>query len=297
MKVKKEKEKPKKKIHKLGKIDKKSEDKDILLSHHENDNLDPNPETGKTEGYTNTNNNFLTTARAKRFYDTTKFDMEPIQNDFLKEYNNMRLSKDEDFMQRMLFDVFRRQTKTERLNNMLTKNKPKLNEEDRVQAFNRLIEDANRRIEATERIENMKTTTTSANDEKIKKSRTQDEWLKIYNDRFMSYKENRDIIIQKKIIEKEKVKKEQEDQVIDELNKKTKKAPKHYVEGVIRRMHDEADRRKIIMETKKNEIERVLEKDKKKDPKDKEKASGRDLTPPNKNPKSYVFSQTVILFF
>ncbi len=59
-------------------------------------------------------------------------------------------------MKRMLFDIFKRQTKDDRLEKILVKNKVKMDENNRIRTFNRLIEDANRRLEAQENIEDLK---------------------------------------------------------------------------------------------------------------------------------------------
>ena len=100
----------------------------------------------------------------------------------MKEYAHLKIDKDEDFMRRMLFDIFKRQTKDERLDKLVEKNKVKINEHERIKTFNRLIEDANRRIEAQDQMEEnrMKLERTKVNDKKYKF----EEWEEIYNDRY-----------------------------------------------------------------------------------------------------------------
>jgi len=99
----------------------------------------------------------------------------------VKEYAHLKIDKDEDFMRRMLFDIFKRQTKEERLDKLVEKNKVKINEHERIKTFNRLIEDANRRIEAQDQMEDMriKLEKTNTNNKKYKF----EEWEEIYNDR------------------------------------------------------------------------------------------------------------------
>lgn len=84
-------------------------------------------------------------------------------------------------MRRMLFDIFKRQTKEERLDKLVEKNKVKINEHERIKTFNRLIEDANRRIEAQDQMEDMriKLEKTNTNNKKYKF----EEWEEIYNER------------------------------------------------------------------------------------------------------------------
>jgi len=84
-------------------------------------------------------------------------------------------------MKRMLFDIFKRQTKDERLQKIMDKNKIKIDENDRIKAFNRLIEDANRRLEAQEKIEDLKDKINKGiEDEKNYSSK---EWEEIYKQR------------------------------------------------------------------------------------------------------------------
>lgn len=101
--------------------------------------------------------------------------------ELVKEYAHLKIDKDEDFMRRMLFDIFKRQTKEERLGKLVEKNKVKINEQERIKTFNRLIEDANRRIEAQDQMEEMRTQLDrlNVNNKKYKF----DQWEEIYNDR------------------------------------------------------------------------------------------------------------------
>ena len=94
----------------------------------------------------------------------------------------MKIDKDEDFMRRMLFDIFKRQTKEQRLNKLIEKNKVKINESERIKTFNRLIEDANRRIEAQDQMEELKNQI-QQNQGNVKKYKL-DEWDDIYEERY-----------------------------------------------------------------------------------------------------------------
>jgi len=84
-------------------------------------------------------------------------------------------------MRRMLFDIFKRQTKDERLEKLVEKNKIKIDENERIKAFNRLIEDANRRIEAQDQLEDMKFQLQQNNP--LSKKYKFEEWGEIYQDR------------------------------------------------------------------------------------------------------------------
>ena len=87
-------------------------------------------------------------------------------------------------MKRMLLDTFIRQSKAERLKNMIEKTKVKMDESERIKAFNRLIEDANRRMEAVDNMENMRKNLD--NKSSLKKYSTQD-WNSIYDQRFIIF--------------------------------------------------------------------------------------------------------------
>jgi len=88
-------------------------------------------------------------------------------------------------MKRMLFDIFKRQTKDDRLQKILDKNKIKIDENNRIKAFKRLIEDANRRLEAQEKIQDLKDEINKGvEDEKNYSSK---EWDEIYKQRYLIY--------------------------------------------------------------------------------------------------------------
>ncbi len=73
----------------------------------------------------------------------------------MKDYSQLYINKDDKFLNRMKFDVYKRQSKNERIKKLMEQNKIKINEVQRIKVFNRLIEDANRIIEAQENIKNL----------------------------------------------------------------------------------------------------------------------------------------------
>jgi hypothetical protein len=86
-----------------------------------------------------------------------QYDIQQKAYEFVRNHDKLRISKDDgDFMKRMLLDTFIRQTKEERLNQLVEKSKVKIDEGERLKAFNRLIEDANRRMEASDNLEALK---------------------------------------------------------------------------------------------------------------------------------------------
>jgi hypothetical protein len=102
----------------------------------------------------------------------------------VKNHDRLRISKDDgDFMKRMLLDVFIRQTKEKRLEQLVEKSKVKMDEAERIKTFNRLIEDANRRMDALDNLEDLK----NKLDEPIPNAKrySQEDWNQIYDDRYL----------------------------------------------------------------------------------------------------------------
>ena len=113
------------------------------------------------------------------FYEN--FDIEQLTYSIMKNYSQLKISKEENFMERMKFDIYKRQIKEERVNKLVEQNKIKIEEEERIKAFNRLIEDANRRIEAQENLELMKNKLEEDLTKPPEKKYTPEEWDNIYH--------------------------------------------------------------------------------------------------------------------
>jgi len=111
-----------------------------------------------------------------------QYDTQNLCYELVKEYGQLKIDKDEDFMQRMLFDIFKRQTKEERMEKIVEQSKLKIDENERVKTFNRLIDDANRRFEAQEHLAQMKMQLEQQNLD-MKKYK-EEEWEDIYQDRY-----------------------------------------------------------------------------------------------------------------
>ena len=191
---------------------------------------------------TNTNNNSITLSRVSKaktalsYYNNSKFEnynLEKMRYNFLKDYSYIHVDKTENFMKRMQFDIHKRQLKEDRINALIEQNKVKIDEDERISAFNRLISDANRRLEAQENMENMKN--------KLSEN-------EIYNKRFKSYEDN---INKKKNEELKKKENKRKKQETEEINLcKSKKKPQKLIDESCKRMYDEAKKRKIKMNEK-----------------------------------------------
>ena len=156
------------------------------------------------------------------------FNIQKQRYNWQKTYLYLHPDINESFMKRMEFDVYKRHIKEKEIDKLIEENKIKIEEEKRQKTFNRLIKDANRRIEAMDNMEKMKNKLNN-NDiiEEPMKKYTDEEWKKIYEERFKTYmekiKEKKENEI-KQVLEK-KIKKEKE-----EINLcKTKKASKRHI--------------------------------------------------------------------
>lgn len=171
--------------------------------------------------------------------------------DLNKQYSNFKDHNNDNFLERMNFDIFRRNYKELRLNNLMNLKKDKENEKKRIQIFNQLVEDADKRIKQRQKLNNSKNKLNKdfISAEKVSKKYSDKEWNKIYQRRFKSYQDN----INKKKEESRKFyedkKKQEEDEIIN--SKPNKKASNQHILEVSKRMYDEAKKRKIKLEEKK----------------------------------------------
>ena len=206
---------------------------------------------------TNTNNHSISMSRVSKAkttlpnYDTSKFDsynIEQIRYNLLKDYSYLHIDKKENFLNRMQFDIYKRQVKEEQINKLVEQNKVKIDEDERIKAFNRLIIDANRRLDAQENMENMKNKLEEDITSGPQKKYSDQEWKEIYNKRFKNYVDN----INKK--KEENMKLNIEKKINDENEEinlcPTKKASQKHIDEAVQRMYDEAKKRKIKMDEK-----------------------------------------------
>ena len=168
---------------------------------------------------------------------------------FNKEFSNLHISTEENFLERMKFDIYKRQIKEKKIDDFVQNNKVKIKEEKKIKTFNHLIEDANRRLKAQINSEILNTQLSQdllKNDEP--KKYNDDEWETIYNKRFKNFldKVNRKKKENIKFFEEEKKKKEEE--ILNSLP--NKKASKKHIQEIVDKMYEEAMKRNI----KKKEI-------------------------------------------
>ena len=179
---------------------------------------------------------------------------------FSKEFSNLHINTDENFLERMKFDIYKRQIKEKKVNEFVNKNKVKIKEENKIKTFNHLIEDANRRLKAHSNLSNLNLQLGHdyiSKDEH--KKYNDDEWKNIYRQRFKNFldKVKRKNIETKKYYDDEKKKKE------DEILKfvPNKKASSEHIKEESEKMYEEEKKRNIKFKEKIEKLNNLNKKD------------------------------------
>ena len=197
----------------------------------------------KNRRYSNINDEKINFDKSK----FEKYDIEQMRYGLIKDYSFVHPEKDENFLERMQFDFFKRKNKETKINEFVEKNKNKykLNEAERKKAFNRLMEDANRRIiMKQEIIENEKYLTDYRDISDNEKKYNPEEWDKIYKKRFKEYEDikKRKIDIQR---QNEKIKKMLKEE--EEINMcQIKKIPQYKIKENTERLYNDAIKRQYL---------------------------------------------------
>ena len=182
-----------------------------------------------------------------------KYDDELKRYYFNKEFSNLHINTEENFLERMKFDIYKRQIKEKKIDDFIENNKVKIKEEKKIKTFNHLIEDANRRLKAQI---NSEILNTELNQDLLKKNDhkkyNDDEWDIIYKKRFKNYldKVNKKKKENIKFYEDEKKKKQEE---ILKLFP-NKKASKKHIQEIVNKMYEEAMKRNV---KKKELVEKI----------------------------------------
>lgn len=174
------------------------------------------------------------------------YNPEKLNYDLMKEYSQIKINKEASFIDRMQFDVFKRENQDHHIASLLEKNKPKIDEDELIKTFNRLIIDANRRIEAQQNIEQMK----SLLEEKLNngKKYKPEEWQYIYHERFSKYLEDRNKKLEEMSFQKMKEERDKEDKELELL--KVIKVPQAGIDKSVIRLHAEGEKKKMRLEQK-----------------------------------------------
>ena len=212
-------------------ISKKS-NSNLKLKNNESIMRKPSASTNKK----NQNNNIKTSL------DFSKFNTQKIEYDINKNLCKSTNFQGKSFLSRMELDIKNRQSKEEKRKQLLEEYKPKAKEEERVKCFNRLISDSNKRNKIKEKIEKQNEfLNCGISPKKISKK----QWDSIYNDRFYKYQEKKDNNLREKIIENEKMIKQKEEDIIEQINCNTKKVNKKDLDKIINRLYSDSKKKKI----------------------------------------------------
>lgn len=184
-----------------------------------------------------------------------KYDIQSLSYSLNKDYSSLHSNQNNNFLQRMKFDIYKRQIREDRLNQLINQNKVKIDEEERIKTFNHLIEDANKRFEALEKMEKIKQELDEDLTSVEHKKYTQKEWNKIYNDRFKKYENE----VKEKNLKRKKEQEEIKKKLLEDELKlcKTKKGNKERIEREGKRMYEEYKKRQIKLEEKRKKYEDI----------------------------------------
>ena len=179
---------------------------------------------------------------------------------FSKEFSNLHINTDENFLERMKFDINKRQIKEKKVNEFVNKNKVKIKEENKIKTFNHLIEDANRRLKAHSNLSNLNLQLGHdyiSKDEH--KKYNDDEWKNIYRQRFKNFLDK----VKRKNIETKKyyddVKKKKEDEILKFVP--NKKASSEHIKEESEKMYEEGKKRNIKFKEKIEKLNNLNKKD------------------------------------
>jgi len=187
----------------------------------------------------------------------TKYDTDQIRYGLIKDYSNLRPNKDDKFLQRMQFESLKRKNQAEKINELVEKNKHKIDEAELKETFNRLFDDANRRFIEKQGMNDIDKENENDKDKDMSlkylenenpKKYNEEEWNEIYNKRFKDYDEYKKKRLEIKR-EKEKIEKmiEEEEQL---MLCRIKKIPVGKIRENTQRLYDEAKKREIIKKRK-----------------------------------------------
>lgn len=139
----------------------------------------------------------------------SKYDVQAKVYKISNEYSKVECY-DKSFLERMEFYSTKSKLRQEKIEEALRQLSPKLPEEQRIKAFNRLISDSNRRVEAKNRIIQAKSNKLISNrifnklggNSSLSKSMSQNRWDKLYKERFATKYKDYPKLLAKKLHEK-----------------------------------------------------------------------------------------------
>ena len=182
----------------------------------------------------------MNTKRKSKKVDFTKYDYQSIEYSIDKKLGCLLLHKEKPFIERMNYDVQRRQSKNSKRIQLLHTQRPTLPECERIQSFNRLIEDVNRRREKQETLKEQ-SAVQQAN--QSSKKFTPQQWNQVYKERFVQFKLKQEEKLDKMIIQKEKVEKREEEVIVETINSHTKRKNAKEIKEMVNKMWDKVNKK------------------------------------------------------
>ncbi len=162
-----------------------------------------------------------------------------------------------NFLQRMEEDVHNRHSKDKILNVIIEATKPKIDESQRINTFNRLINDANYRMEKhVKKKEEQNNVDRQYSKDNTRKTQLNNDWEKIYEERFKKF----EISKEKKIKEMKKEKIIKQKQLEDEILKNpnlNKKATSKHIKEFSQKLYQDAEIRRVKIDQLKIKKEKL----------------------------------------
>ncbi len=174
------------------------------------------------------------------------YDTQTQAYSLIRGITSRKLDMNSNFLQRMEEDVHNRHSKDKILNVIIEATKPRINESQRINTFNRLINDANHRMEkhVKKKEEQVKNVNHQHSKDKTRKTHMNNDWEKIYEERFKNF----EISKEKKIKEMKKEKIIKQKQLEDEILKNpslNKKATSKHIKEFSQKLYQDAEIRRV----------------------------------------------------
>lgn len=186
----------------------------------------------------------------------TKFEVYDVQQMYYeigKEYDGMKPEKTHGFLERMIFDSYKRQKKDEQISNFVNKKKPKVAKKKQMEAFKRLYKDSERRINAR-----------TSMPEKMEEDSSKVKHFDFESFYAREKKFTEEVELKKRKILEEKIKEEEQKELEEVKMVPNKKVNEKQVKLMSERLYRERQLLEMKIEAKKQEFKNEADKAEKK---------------------------------
>ena len=185
------------------------------------------------------------------------YDTQTQAYSLIRGITSRKIDMNSNFLQRMEEDVHNRHSKDKILNVIIEATKPKIDESQRINTFNRLINDANYRMEKhVKKKEEQNNVDRQYSKDNTRKTQLNNDWEKIYEERFKKF----EISKEKKIKEMKKEKIIKQKQLEDEILKNpnlNKKATSKHIKEFSQKLYQDAEIRRVKIDQLKIKKEKL----------------------------------------